>query len=128
MSATPIAWLRDVDGTGSLHPCAEGDAGAIPVYSDEALDAKDDEIERLRDDKVSLLGQVQNPGLPEHPAAPEEIDAERWVIACAAWCNYEPAMFLAHCEKHKHRMPEGSRAGWGRVYAAVRTHIESEKV
>lgn len=22
-------WLRDVDGTGSMHPCAKGDPGAI---------------------------------------------------------------------------------------------------
>lgn len=27
----PIAYLRDVDGTGSLHPCAKGDAGAFGV-------------------------------------------------------------------------------------------------
>lgn len=27
----PIAWLRDLDGTGSLHACAEGDPGAIAV-------------------------------------------------------------------------------------------------
>lgn len=30
----PIAWLRDLDGTGSLHPCAEGDPGAIPVFTE----------------------------------------------------------------------------------------------
>lgn len=29
----PIAWLRDIDGTGSLHVCADGDPGAIPVYA-----------------------------------------------------------------------------------------------
>lgn len=28
----PIAYLRDIDGTGSLHPCAADDRGAIPVY------------------------------------------------------------------------------------------------
>lgn len=33
MSDTPIAWLRDLDGTGSLHVCADGDPGAIPVYA-----------------------------------------------------------------------------------------------
>lgn len=32
-SPAPIAWLRDIDGTGSLHTCAEGDLGAIPVYT-----------------------------------------------------------------------------------------------
>jgi hypothetical protein len=25
--------MRDLDGTGSLHVCAEGDPGAIPVYA-----------------------------------------------------------------------------------------------
>lgn len=30
--AEPIAWLRDLDGTGSLHACAKGGPGAIPVY------------------------------------------------------------------------------------------------
>jgi hypothetical protein len=30
----PIAYLRDLDGTGSLHVCAWSDPGAIPVYSE----------------------------------------------------------------------------------------------
>lgn len=25
-----IVWLRDLDGTGSMHPCSKGDPGAIP--------------------------------------------------------------------------------------------------
>lgn len=29
---TPALWVRDVDGTGSLHPCLKGDPGAIPLY------------------------------------------------------------------------------------------------
>jgi hypothetical protein len=29
----PVAFMRDVDGTGSLHPCAQGDAGAFPVFA-----------------------------------------------------------------------------------------------
>lgn len=29
--AEPIAWLRDLDGTGSLHTAAKGDPGAFPV-------------------------------------------------------------------------------------------------
>lgn len=36
LSVTPdmdvVAYMRDVDGTGSLHPCAKGDPGAFPVY------------------------------------------------------------------------------------------------
>lgn len=28
----PVAWLRDRDDTGSLHPAAAGDPGAFPVY------------------------------------------------------------------------------------------------
>lgn len=28
----PIAYLRDLDGTGSMHVCAKGDPGAVPVY------------------------------------------------------------------------------------------------
>lgn len=34
MQSEPIAWLRDLDGTGSLHVCSEGDPGAIAVYDD----------------------------------------------------------------------------------------------
>lgn len=34
----PIAYLRDVDGTGSLHPCAEGDPGAFPVFGKRPAD------------------------------------------------------------------------------------------
>lgn len=26
---SPVAYLRSVDGTGSLHPCLKGDPGAI---------------------------------------------------------------------------------------------------
>lgn len=29
----PVAYLRDLDGTGSLHVCAKGDPDAIPVYT-----------------------------------------------------------------------------------------------
>lgn len=29
---SPVAYLRDLDDTGSLHVCAKGDPGAIPVY------------------------------------------------------------------------------------------------
>lgn len=28
----PVAYLRDLDGTGSLHPCGKNDPGAFPVY------------------------------------------------------------------------------------------------
>lgn len=28
----PAMYARDLDGTGSLHVCAEGDPGAIPLY------------------------------------------------------------------------------------------------
>lgn len=34
----PVAWLRDVDGTGSLHPAAEGDPGAFPVFGARPVD------------------------------------------------------------------------------------------
>ena len=30
----PIAWLRTLDETKSLHVCSEGDPGAIAVYRD----------------------------------------------------------------------------------------------
>lgn len=30
----PVAFLRDLDGSGSFHPCAEGDEGAFPVYAE----------------------------------------------------------------------------------------------
>lgn len=29
----PCAWMRDLDGSGSLHVCAEGDPGSFPVYA-----------------------------------------------------------------------------------------------
>lgn len=31
----PVAYLRDVDGTGSFHPAAEGDPGAFPVFGNK---------------------------------------------------------------------------------------------
>ena len=30
--ANPIAWLRDLDGTGSYHACSRGDPESFPVY------------------------------------------------------------------------------------------------
>lgn len=36
LSTKPIAWLRDLDGTGSLHPASKGDPGAFPVYGEPA--------------------------------------------------------------------------------------------
>jgi hypothetical protein len=33
LNEEPVAYLRDLDGTGSLHVCAKGDPGAIPVYT-----------------------------------------------------------------------------------------------
>lgn len=32
---TPVMWARDVDGTGSLHACSQGDPGAVPLYITE---------------------------------------------------------------------------------------------
>lgn len=43
----PVAWLRDLDGTGSLHPASEGDPGAFAVYR-VAPSAPAGEVERLR--------------------------------------------------------------------------------
>lgn len=33
IKSCPLMFLRDLDGTGSLHPCAKHDAGAIAVYA-----------------------------------------------------------------------------------------------
>lgn len=33
VEAEPVAWLRDIDGTGSLHPASKGDPHAFPVYA-----------------------------------------------------------------------------------------------
>lgn len=30
----PIAYMRDLDGTGSFHVCAKGDKGAFAVYGE----------------------------------------------------------------------------------------------
>lgn len=30
---SPTGYVRDLDGTGSLHACSEGDPGAIPFYT-----------------------------------------------------------------------------------------------
>lgn len=32
-TSEPVMWARDLDGTGSLHACAQGDDGAIPLYA-----------------------------------------------------------------------------------------------
>lgn len=50
----PVAWLRDLDGTGSLHACSEGDPGAIAVVPIEelyALQSRLAEVEGERDNQ-----------------------------------------------------------------------------
>jgi hypothetical protein len=44
-----VAWLRDIDGTGSLHPCAKGDPGAIEFRPASAITALEGEVAMLRD-------------------------------------------------------------------------------
>ena len=43
----PIAYLRDLDGTGSLHPCGPDDPGARPVYSAHTIETQAKQIEEL---------------------------------------------------------------------------------
>ena len=47
-----VAWLRDIDGTGSLHPCAKSDPGAIEFRPASAITALEGEVERLSRDAL----------------------------------------------------------------------------
>ncbi len=40
---------------------------------------------------------------------------EKWLIACAAWCNVTPE----HFAKVHPDFPKGSREGWARVFKVV---------
>lgn len=63
-----VAWLRDIDGTGSLHPCAKGDPGAIEFYPQSALDALRGEVERLRRELTLANGWIDDPQLSARTA------------------------------------------------------------
>lgn len=66
----PIAYLRDLDGTGSLHACSKEDLGAMPVYGDfshvdkseawDAVTAKNARIEEL-ETFVESIGDATGP-------------------------------------------------------------------
>lgn len=45
-AVAPIAWLRDLDGTGSLHVCAKGDPDAIAVYTSPVPALTDEAVEQ----------------------------------------------------------------------------------
>lgn len=63
---TAVVYLRDVDGTGSLHPCSKGDPGALPHVP--ALDTK--AIEDILEEKLATA-------LKADPAdAPFGLDAD----------------------------------------------------
>jgi hypothetical protein len=51
----PIAWLRDLDGTGSLHTCANGDPGAIPVYAAREIERLTARVAELQDINAKLV-------------------------------------------------------------------------
>lgn len=62
-TAQEIAWVRDVDGTGSLHVCTEGDPGAIAVYDRAALTAygnarHKEGQEEMRESAVAKLDEL----------------------------------------------------------------------
>lgn len=46
VDAEPVAWMRDLDGTGSLHPASQGDPGSFPVYPAAAIIALQGERDR----------------------------------------------------------------------------------
>lgn len=63
----PVAWLRDLDGTGSLHPAAHGDPGAFPVYS--------------RPSPVGVVGEIVERSQQWHEDASESAWREQQGIA-----------------------------------------------
>jgi hypothetical protein len=64
-----VVWLRDVDGTGSMHPCAEGDDGAV-AYT-PVLPPEDDAAKPYLDDRPvterPLTGTAGEPGSQVFP-------------------------------------------------------------
>lgn len=59
---TPAAnvWLRDLDGTGSMHPCAPADEGAVEYTRLSATPAPDGELaKKLSDVAEGMLADIQ---------------------------------------------------------------------
>lgn len=72
-----IAYLRDLDGTGSLHPASKGDPGAFPVYSQPAPSAQEAVAwtpQHCLDDIASGRSQM----LPAYKS-PGDADRTSWV-------------------------------------------------
>ncbi|WP_421930064.1 hypothetical protein [Nitratireductor rhodophyticola] len=55
-AVAPIAWLRDLDGTGSLHVCAKGDPDAIAVYTSPVPALTAEAVERMAKHITNWLG------------------------------------------------------------------------
>jgi hypothetical protein len=58
MMASELVYLRDLDGSGSMHVCAATDAGAVPYVPETTLTARvaeqDAEIARLSWDRGQM--------------------------------------------------------------------------
>jgi hypothetical protein len=57
-------WLRDVDGSGSMHPCFPSDPGAVEYVPAARLTAAEYEASRLRqelDGVLKMIGDVEEP-------------------------------------------------------------------
>lgn len=67
----PVAWLRDLDGSGSLHPASKGDPGAFAVYR-TAPPAPAGEVERLRGEIAYALTKRLVIDMPTARAAIDE--------------------------------------------------------
>ena len=73
--SSELVYLRDLDGSGSMHVCAATDAGAVPYVPETTLTArlsdKDAEIARLRGELefISNLEGEINPSNYDHDDA-----------------------------------------------------------
>jgi len=73
MDYEATVWARDVDGSGSLHICAKGDPGAVPLYDVAALKAA---VEDERESCAILAYTMRGKACPFSSQSPPPIGPE----------------------------------------------------
>lgn len=87
-----VAYGRYLDGTGSLHPCAKGDSGAIALYDAATVAELRAEVERLREANQLYSFAMNTAGIDElkrrADAAERRVGELIEIISRVARCSY----------------------------------------
>jgi hypothetical protein len=95
----PVAYLRDLDGTGSLHVCAKGDPGATAVFAERlASKGADDGLREALKPFANIAEQIRKTGTDNRWLeqvlfyAGSDDDPTKWSLTGQAFDNARAAL------------------------------------